>query len=84
MKLYVAMICDRHADPEPFVFSTAEAAMAYARALAEEGAHNPADLDEPEVPDGWLYYATYSGEDDSVWVLEKTLDEPDDLAATDG
>lgn len=79
--LYVAMICDRHTDPEPYVFSTAEAAIAYARDKATEYARDPDDLDEPQVPDGWLYYATYSGEDDSVWVIEKVLDQPAEEAS---
>ena len=73
--VYVAMINDRHADPEPFVFSTARAAIDYAKKAARENGHFPEDFEEPEVPDGWLYYATYSVEDDDVWVIEKQIDE---------
>lgn len=73
MKVYVAMICDRHADPEPYVFSTPEAAIEYARSEAHEYAHSAEDVEESAI-DGWLYHATYSGEGDSVWVVEKELD----------
>jgi len=70
--VYVVMIQDRHADPEPYVFSTAEAAIAYARQHALEYASSPDDVEEEPV-DGWLYHARYSGESDSVWVIEKEL-----------
>lgn len=74
LTVYVAMIADRHADPEPYVFSTPEAAIAYARSQAAEFAHDPDDIDESHLPKGWLYHATYSVEGDSVWVIEKELD----------
>lgn len=73
--VYVAMICDRHTDPEPYVFTTAQAAIDYARVEAEANAHRPEYVEESAV-DGWLYHATYSVEGDSVWVLEKTVDQP--------
>jgi hypothetical protein len=71
--VYVAMICDRHTDPEPHVFSTADAAINYARSQAHANAHDPADVEESDIA-GWLYYATYSGEGDSVWVVGKEID----------
>jgi cell division protein YceG involved in septum cleavage len=77
MNVYVTMIEDRHSDPEPYVFSTAEAAIAYARACAREYAHSPDDVQETNV-EGWLYSATYSVEGDSVRVVEKTIDEKAD------
>jgi len=75
--VYVAMIADRHADPEPHLFSTADKAIEYARRIANEYALEPADVDESHQPDGWLYHATYS-EDDSVWVLAKEIDDTED------
>ena len=36
MKIYVAMIADRHSDTEPYPFSTPEAAIDYARRTAAE------------------------------------------------
>jgi hypothetical protein len=74
MKIFVAMICDRHAEPEPYLFSTVEAATAYARAEAEANARDVADIKEESIK-GWLYHAMYSVEGDSVWVLEKDLEE---------
>lgn len=71
--IYIAMINDRHTDPEPYPFSTAEAAIAYAKACAAEYARNP-DYIEAQPIDGWLYYASYSTEGDSVWVVAKDLD----------
>jgi hypothetical protein len=77
MKIYLAMIADRHADTEPFPFSTADRAIAYARGWAVAAARFDGDFQEPRVPGGWLYYATYSPESDSVWVVEKALDAPE-------
>jgi hypothetical protein len=73
--VYVAMICDRHTDPEPFVFTTADAAIEYAKTAMAEYAHPDAEIEELEI-DGWLYHATYSIEGDSVWVVEKELNQP--------
>jgi hypothetical protein len=72
--IYVAMIADRHDDPEPYLFETADEAIAYARRTAQAFAHEPEDVEEASV-EGWLYYATYSVEGDSVWVLAKTVGE---------
>ncbi len=66
--VYVAMICDRHTDPIPEVFTTEEAAVAYARAVAADWLH------EDTAPDGWLYYAKHPTEEDAVWVLARTVD----------
>jgi hypothetical protein len=72
--IYVAMIADRHTDPEPYPFTTAEQAIAYARQAAHANARSPEAVEESDI-DGWLYHATYSTEGDAVWVLAKTLDE---------
>lgn len=72
--VYVAMVNDRHTDPEPEVFATAEAAIAYARQEAQEGNRHPEDYAERDPPPaGWLFSATYSVEGDSVWVLAKEV-----------
>ena len=78
MTVYVAMIDDRHGDPEPFLFSSPDQAIAYARAQAMEYNHHEEGFKEHDPPPvGWLYYATYSTEGDSVWVLSKTVDDPE-------
>lgn len=71
MIVYVAMIADRHTDPEPYPFTTAEAAITFAKEAARRYAHDPKDITEEEI-EGWLYYARY-GEDSAVWVLEKVV-----------
>ena len=73
MMVYVAIIHDRHAEPDAEVFTTADAAITYARTWAQEHAHFPDDFEEHDVKE-WLYYADYSCEGDSVWVLEKNID----------
>lgn len=73
MKIYIAMIADRHTDVEAHVFTQPAAAIAFARATAIENAHEgEADLEEESIP-SWLYYARYSPEGDSVWVVESEL-----------
>ena len=74
MTVYIVMIEDRHTDPQAYVFSTAERAIAYAKRAAEENATDPEDIEEQAVKD-WLYYAVYSVEGDSVWVIARVLDE---------
>lgn len=75
MKLFVTMVDDRHADPVALVFTTAEAAVERARAEARANGAHPEDFDEShDIPEGWLYYATYSVEGDCVWVVETELD----------
>lgn len=70
--LYVVMVNDRHKDPEPYVFSTEDAAVDFARETARGwlvehlGGH-----------DGWLFYAQHPTEDDSIWVLRKVADDPE-------
>lgn len=70
--VYVAMICDRHADPEPYVFTNPDAAIAFAKREAEEGARVLDNIVEEPIQ-GWLYHARYSPEGDAVWVVEKHL-----------
>lgn len=70
-RVYVAMICDRHTDPVPEVFTTEEAAIAYARKVADGWL-----VEQVGGHDGWLYYASHPTEDDAVWVLAKTLGTP--------
>jgi hypothetical protein len=74
MKIYLVVNEDRHYDPDVSPFSSPEQAIAHARQLAIKNARLPEDFTEPEIPDGWLYYARYSVESDCVWVVEKELD----------
>lgn len=74
LTIYLAMVEERHTDTEAHPFSTAEDAIAYARKTAQESARRPEDFEEAAVPDGWLYYATFSVEGDCVWVVASELD----------
>lgn len=74
MKIYVVMVEDRHTDTEAEVFTTAEAAIAYAEEYVTEQLDRwPWVDDDPEEPEGWLWYRAYSPEGDCVWVVEKEL-----------
>lgn len=72
--VYVVMVNDRHDDPQPHVFTTAEAAITFARNFATERAgHNPDAFAERKPNGDELYYAVYSVENDCVWVVEREL-----------
>lgn len=76
MKLYVAMIEDRHTDTEAIVFATPDAAIDHARQHYRDNVHPDANTDDDigeHETEGWLYHATYSTEGDSVWVVETEL-----------
>lgn len=76
MPVHVVMVNDRHTDPDVELFTDPDAAIDYARKYAEDEAsrvdHREV-MEQVPLPDGWLYCATYSLEDDSVWVLTKEL-----------
>jgi hypothetical protein len=71
--VFLAFVNDRHTDPDAEAFTTAEAAITYARTTAQTFNRHPEDYREHPPPDGWLFSATYSVEGDSVWVVEKEL-----------
>lgn len=72
--VYVVMVNDRHTEPEPFLFSTVVAAIQFARDTAHEWAADPEDIEESDI-NGWHYHVTYSCEGDSIWVIEKSIDD---------
>lgn len=74
MKVYVAMVEDRHTDTEAFVFSTLEAAIEFARRTAQETASDPEDIEERPPGARWLFNIHYSCESDRVRVVEKEID----------
>ncbi len=73
MKIYIAIVDDRHADTDACAFSTAEKAIEFARAIAAKYCRHEEDLEEVEI-DGWVFCVNYSCESDSVHVIEKELD----------
>lgn len=71
--VYVAVIADRHADPEFKVFSTQLEAVEYARGNADAYAYRPEDVEERTIA-GSVYYASYSPESDYVSVTACRVD----------
>lgn len=77
MQLYVGVVKDRHMDPQLAVFSEQEEAIAWAEKQAADNSRSgriEPGLSPDMVRAGYIYYATYSVEGDSVWVEKKTLD----------
>jgi len=81
MKVYIVIWSDRHADLETYPFLSRNAALECAEAIAGEmkKSYGPLEEDEPlnkyMVEAGWIFYCCYSGEGDSVRVVEKVMDE---------
>lgn len=72
MRVYVAMVQDRHTDVDAQVFSTPESAKEYARNVAVSlGGGEP--LEERHDMEGWDYYARYGEEGDCVWVFPREV-----------
>ena len=70
MDLYVVMVNDRHTDPEPWLFSSEDVAMAYARRVARDWL-----VEQVGGADGWLFHAQHPTEGDAIWVTRKTVDD---------
>ena len=79
MKLYLAGIEDRHADPDVQAFTNRDMAIAHAREWAQTKALRPDDYEEMHLPQYYEFYASYSPESDRVWVVERELDDPANL-----
>ena len=77
--VYVAILEDRHCDVQVEVFSEKEDAVEWAEEAALLNAHHEEDIEKEELTagmrkEGWLYYAVYSCEGDSVRVVQKEVD----------
>lgn len=71
--LYIVILEERHIDVDALPFTTAEAANAFARQLAEFYARGPDDIEESG---GELYCAGWGPEGDCVSVVKRELDAP--------
>lgn len=77
MIVYVAVVEDRHADPDPQVFTDREAAIAWALKEATESARGgPEDVEVLNLPQYYEFYVSYSPESDCAWVVKRELDDP--------
>ena len=78
MTIFAVIWNDRHADTEVHLFSTADKAIEFAQQSATVSAREPGDIEEGlnefMQRSGWLYYASYSCEGDSIWVVPCELD----------
>lgn len=72
MHLYVAVINDRHSDPDPRLFFDLSAAVAVARGYALECTPEPGVIDEEPV-DSHLYSVGWGGEGDCAWVVQRKV-----------
>lgn len=89
--IYVTMVQDRHTDTEPYLFSTLEKAVAFAKGIIEDYAHQfGSRLNQPDevmteeelARAGWLFYGRFSVEGDCVWVLPVEVDVEVDAKGT--
>lgn len=75
--VYVVLIQDRHADADIVVFENPVDAIDYAEKEVKTGAGDyPEDIEVYELTDsmladGWVFYAIYSCEGDSVRVMKR-------------
>jgi hypothetical protein len=76
-KVFLVIIEDRHTDVTVHPFSDAGVAIEEAKRVAEEYGRENDYYEEHDYgkDDGWLFFARYTGEGDSVRVVEAELDE---------
>lgn len=78
MKIYVAVIEDKHNDIEVFSFTDKQKAIDWARTYAQN--NNKSDLDAEQRLDkdmikcGWVYFGITDYEDSYIYVMETELD----------
>jgi len=74
MKIYIAILEDRHSDTKAHPFSNKEKAIEWARSKAKEYCFDQEDYAEDSSIDGLVFHAEYSCEGDCVYVIESELD----------
>ena len=75
--IYIVIIEDRHTDVKVKPFYDKERAINHARELAKGYCDYEEDYEEHDYgkDDGWLFYAQYSCESDSVRVVEVEMED---------
>ena len=71
MRVYCVITEDRHTDTQVEVYADKQVALNRANQIADMSGDG--DYDESDIA-GWLYFATYSCEGDSVRVIERTME----------
>ena len=76
MEIYIVIVEDRHSDVEAIPYTNREKAIEVAKKLANKYCRYPEDYQEHDYgkDSGWLFYASYSVESDSVRVVTATMD----------
>ena len=76
MELYIVIVEDRYSDVEAMPYTSKEKAVEVAKSLAKKYCRHQDDYQEHDYgkDSGWLFYANYSCESDSVRVVTTTLD----------
>lgn len=69
--IFTVLISDRHSDDEIRVFEKEYDAVHHAKNIAKDNDHH-GDYEESEIA-GWIFYAVYSCEGDSVRVERKYI-----------
>lgn len=76
-KIYIIVVEDGHADVDVIPYYGREEAIAQARKLVNDYCRYPEDIEESltvrMAQQGWIYYCVYSGDGDSVRVIEETI-----------
>lgn len=72
MKIYIALIEDRHIDVEVKLFLDLGVAIQYAKDKAQEYSSDPLNMEDIETED-WLFCRRYGCEGDFVRVVEAEL-----------
>lgn len=74
MEIYIAIGEDRHIDPYIRPFSTFQKALDSCNDFTKgEDNFKIQELTDRMIKDGWLYYATYGGEDGGSARIEKRV-----------
>ena len=76
MKIYIVIVEDRHSDVTAHPFTCPLVAVLEAKRMAMEYCRHKEDYKERDYgkDSGWLFYADYSCESDSVRVVTTELD----------
>lgn len=76
MEIYIVIVEDRHTDVMTYPFKDKEKAISEAKRIAKKYCKYKEDYKEHDYgqDSGWLFYAEYSCESDSVHVVTSQLD----------
>lgn len=75
--IFILIIEDRHADTDARPYATELAAITAAEAFlagCDQEDVEQQELNDAMIQQGWVFYATYSCESDSVWVVRREMD----------